>query len=206
MTTASVTTAEDRRGPALVPLLAILGAVIALASFGAVKATGILTGASAPPAPTLPQGPFGTSQDIPTSFGVVAVEYVEKIKGLRAKELAGMTHGVQGLVKADKMLVRANVTLTNLTTEPLKYSPTQFRMLIGKDRKPVNELRASFQPGALQPDAAIEGQLSFVAPRNGTRLWLAFDDPGRSKPILIDLGRTGKTPPGALKGFHHSRR
>ncbi len=195
---------HPKRPVAVVPLLAIVASIVALAVVGGTFAVGIIGRSGDQPAgPALPKGPFGTAQDIPTSFGVVAVEFAEKVKGLRAKELAGMTHGIQNLVKANQMLVRADVTITNLTHGTVAYSPTQFRLLVGKDRKQVSEVRSAIQPGTLQPDAAIEGQLSYIVPRDGSRLWLAFDDPGRKAPILIDLGRTGKTPPGALKGFTH---
>jgi hypothetical protein len=78
----------------------------------------------------------------------------------------------------------------------------QFRLLVGKNRKPVDEVRASFRPGTLQPDASISGQLKFVAPRNGSKLWIQFTDPKRGKPVLIDLGKTGTTPDNAFDGFH----
>jgi hypothetical protein len=150
----------------------------------------------------LPPGPFGTAQDIPASFGVVAVEHVEKINGLGAKALAGATHGISGYVAPDKVQVQASVTLTNLLDHPVAYDPRQFRLLVGTKRTPIDEVRSNLRPGTLQPDASIDAQLQFVAPRNGSKLWIQFSDPGRSKPILIDLGRTGTTPSGAFDGFH----
>ncbi len=63
-------------------------------------------------------------------------------------------------------------------------------------------MRASFRPGTLQPNASISGQVKFIAPRTGSRLWIEFTDPKRAKPLLIDLGRTGKTPDNAFDGFH----
>jgi hypothetical protein len=148
------------------------------------------------------KGPFGVSQDIPTSFGAVAIDNVEKVNGVTAKDLSGVTHGISNYVPPNKTQVQASVTLTNLLGDTVDYSPTQFRLLVGKKRKPVGEVRASFRPGTLQPDASISGQLKFVAPRNGSQLWVEFTDPKRSKPVLIDLGRTGRTPDNAFDGFH----
>jgi hypothetical protein len=132
----------------------------------------------------------------------VAIDNVEKVNGVTAKDLSGVTHGISNYVPPNKTQVQASVTLTNLLGDTVDYSPTQFRLLVGKNRKPVGEVRASFRPGALQPDASISGQLKFVAPRNGSQLWIEFTDPRRSKPVLIDLGRTGRTPDNAFDGFH----
>jgi hypothetical protein len=128
---------------------------------------------------------------------------VEQVNGLTAKALAGVTHGISNYVPPNKVQVQASVTLTNLLNEqPVAYSPTQFRLLVGKKRKPVKDVRASFRPGTLQPNASISGQVKFIAPRTGSRLWIEFTDPKRPKPFLIDLGRTGKTPDNAFDGFH----
>ncbi|MBA3328076.1 MAG: DUF4352 domain-containing protein, partial [Solirubrobacterales bacterium] len=153
--------------------------------------------------PALPGGPFGTAQDIPTSFGVVAVEYTEKVNGTTSKETGGPTHGISGFVAPNKVQVQASVTLTNLLEKTVAYDPRQFRLLYGDDKKAVTSVKSNLLPGTLQPDAAIDGRLSFVAPRTGSKLWIEFTDPGRAKPILIDLGRTGKTPQGAFDRFNH---
>jgi hypothetical protein len=159
-------------------------------------------GAPKEPVIALPKGPFGTSQDIPASFGVVAVEHVDKLNGLSAKDVAGATHGISGFVAPDKVQVDASVTLTNLLDHPIAYDPRQFRLLVGAKKTPIAEVRSSVRPGTLQPDASIDSQLRFIAPRNGSKLWIEFRDPGRAKPILVDLGRTGVTPKGAFAGFH----
>jgi hypothetical protein len=186
-----------------VPLAMLVLSVVALAAGGIKIAVGLVErGAPQPQVPTL-KGPFGTSQDIPTSFGAVAIDNVEKVNGLTAKALSGVTHGISNYVPPNKVQVQASVTLTNLLNDRSQpYTPTQFRLLVGKDRKPVGEVRASFRPGRLQPGASITGQLKFVAPRNGSNLWIEFTDPKRSEPMLIDLGRTGVTPEGAFDGFH----
>jgi Domain of unknown function (DUF4352) len=182
------------------PLVALVFSVVALAAAGATLAFGVLTGSGESAAPVL-KGPFGVSQDIPTSFGAIAIDNVDKLDGMKPKDLNGMTH-FPSYVKPDQTQVQASVTMTNLLGRPVEYSPTQFRLLVGDDRKPVDEVRASFRPGTLQPDANIGGQLKFVAPREGKKLWLEFRDPGRDTPILIDLGRTGTTPDSAWDGFH----
>jgi hypothetical protein len=186
---------------------AVLLATLALAATGAIIASNIIaTGAPAAPAPKLLPGPFGTAQDIPTSFGVVAVEHAEKINGTTAKDLGGNTHGIGGFVPPNKVQVQASITLTNLLDTPVAYDPRQFRLLVGAERKPLKTVKSNMRPGTLQPDASIDGRLIFVAPRTGSKLWIEFADPGRAKPLLIDLGRTGKTPANAFDGFnkHHA--
>ncbi|MEA2289213.1 MAG: hypothetical protein QOD55_1210 [Solirubrobacteraceae bacterium] len=205
MTARSVAAAKPSPGrPAAnrLPLVALVLSVAVLAIGGIVASVSVISaGASEPAVPVL-KGPFGVSQDIPTSFGALAIDNVEKVDGLTAKSLSGVTHGISGYVPPNKTQVQASVTMTNLLNETVDYSPTQFRLLVGKKRKPVDEVRASFRPGTLQPDASISGQLKFVAPRNGSKLWIQFTDPKRGKPVLIDLGKTGTTPDNAFDGFH----
>jgi hypothetical protein len=185
------------------PLIALVLSVVALAAGGLKISIGLLDrGAPQPQFPQL-KGPFGTSQDIPTSFGAVAIDNVEKVNGLTAKALSGVTHGISNYVPPNKVQVQASVTLTNLLNDRSQaYSPTQFRLLVGEKRKPVKDVRASFRPGRLQPGASISGQVKFIAPRNGSKLWIEFTDPKRAKPMLIDLGKTGRTPDNAFDGFH----
>jgi hypothetical protein len=185
------------------PLVALVLSIVALSVGGIAISVGLIEkGTPQPTVPTL-KGPFGTSQDIPTSFGAVAIDNVEKVNGVTAKDLSGVTHGIANYVPPNKVQVQASVTLTNLLNEqPVAYSPTQFRLLVGKNRKPVKDVRASFRPGTLQPNASIAGQVKFIAPRTGSQLWIEFTDPKRAKPLLIDLGRTGTTPDNAFDGFH----
>jgi hypothetical protein len=187
-------------------LIGYIAGAVALVLVGAYLAVGVVSrGAPKDPVVALPAGPFGTAQDIPASFGVVAVEHVEKTNGLTAKDLSGATHGISGFVAPDKVQVQASVTLTNLLDHPIAYDPRQFRLLVGRQRKPIDEVRSNLRPGTLQPDASIDSQLKFVAPRDGSKLWIEFTDPGRAKPLLIDLGRTGKTPANAFDGFQHHK-
>ena len=185
------------------PLIALVLSVVALAAGGVGISIGLIDRGAAQPAVPALKGPFGVSQDIPTSFGAVAIDNVEKVNGLTAKALSGVTHGISNYVPPNKTQVQASVTLTNLLgTKTVDYSPTQFRLLVGRKRKPVKDVRASFRPGTLQPNASISGQVKFIAPRTGSQLWIEFTDPNRAKPMLIDLGRTGRAPEGAFDGFH----
>jgi hypothetical protein len=157
-------------------------------------------------------GPAAIAQDVPTSFGVVAVESMTQNAGPTAKALAGMTHGVGNLVPPNKIQVDATVTLTNLESKLLHYSPQDFQLYATRAEKPgigarsFRLSRASIPPGTLQPNASIDATLTFVVPRDGRKLWMTFNDPARGPPVVFDLGRTDRTPPGALNRYHAHQR
>jgi hypothetical protein len=186
------------------PLLAVLAAVLTAMVVGAYLAAGVLGGSSHHEAGDVAKGPFGIHDPAPTSFGVIAVEHAEKNAGPTAKALGGMTHGIKNRVKADQIQVQAFATITNLSPKVVEYSPAQFSLVVGsKDAKPRPISQSSIKPGSLQPNAAIDARLSFVAPRKGQKLWVRFKDPARDAPIFIDLGRVSNTPRGATAGEHH---
>lgn len=161
--------------------LAVVAAAAVLAVAGLALALGGLGGGSDDAA-----GPYGISQDVPTSFGAIAID------GL------GRRVGPSG--RRDQM--QAFVALTNLSGRPLRYSPAQFRLLGGEDRRPVPGLRATFRPGTLLADANFSGQLRYPAPGTGEKRWIEFRELGGGNPILIDLTRRGeRTPDSAFDKF-----
>lgn len=197
---------------ARVPLAAFLAVIVALAGAGAYLALGMLSGedeAGGTPEVQLSSGPFGTAQEIPVSFGAFVVQNVEKTPGVRPRDVQGQTHNVQSLIGPDEQAIHATVGLTNLIATPVDFSPGQFRLVVGdgdrpgSDDKRIPATGGTVNAGSLQPDAGITGRLTFVAPRDGSRLWLEFKDPQQAKPVLVDLGRTGRTPEDAFDGFQH---
>jgi hypothetical protein len=185
-------------------VLIALTAVFAIA--GALFAASIVRTGSGSSA-ALPQGPWGTAQDIPVSFGALAVEHASKVKGLTAKDLAGAVHGIGSLVPAGKTQVNVDVNLTNLLQSPIAYDPDLFTLHVGSpDAKPVLVTKSSLRIGTLQPSASIDGELAFVIPASKKKLWLAFRDPGQRRPVLVDLGNNAqakKTPQSAFDHFFH---
>jgi hypothetical protein len=173
-----------------------VAAVAAAAVVGVVLAVSLITGQAEGHAADHAGGRFGVAEDIRTSFGFVAVEHADTVKGLTSKDLAGAVHGIGDFVGVERALVKASVTLRNGPVRPISYSPRQFTLVAtgkgGKvSRHPVSN--ASVRDGLLQPDAAVDASLGFVVPRNGARLALEFADPGRKQPIVIDLqARAGR--------------
>lgn len=188
-------------------LLALVGTVVALAGAGAYLSAGLVSAAGAP-APAPSTGPFGLTEPGPASFGAVAIEHAEKVVGVTNRDLAGRTHGVADIVTADKVRVQASATLTNTGGEVAPYSPAQFALVATEGRRPVASDKrlkvagSSIKAGTLQPDASIDARLSYVVPRDRSRLWVEFRDRGRAQPLLFDLGRASTTRvAGGSKGF-----
>jgi hypothetical protein len=195
MSTPPLTTPAAARASAA--LGAFLLAAVAAAVTGAVLAAGLITGGThAHHATPAPPRAFGIGDDVPASFGFIAVEHAKTLKGLTARQLGGAVHGIGTFVGRDRALVQASVTITNTSTSPIRYDPRQFRLVARRPSAPPRRIaaaHASVIPGTLQPDAAIDARLSFVVPRDGSRMSLAFDDPGRDAPIVIGLDqRSGR--------------
>jgi hypothetical protein len=167
---------------------------IALAAVGAVLAFGVL---NSPPS----RGAAGVGQSVETSFGSVAIAQQNRGTGLKASDLAGMTHGIQNFVGDDQALQQVQVVISNTSDGTVPYSPEQFSVLLGKSARRVGVLSSNVKAGVLQPRASIELNLGFVVPRNGQRIVLAFKDAGARKDALFNLGYTDRAPPGA--GSHN---
>lgn len=176
----------------LAPVLGVIALAATLAAAGWVVALGMLTrGAEAPVASLPPRGgAFAVGDEVPVSFGAMAVQSVNKNRGLRAKELAGVTHGISGFVPARDVQIDVSVTMTNLLERPAAYSPKRFTLVTSRGKR-IAPRGTSLLTAELQPAASVEGRLTFIAPRDGSKLRLEFRDSGRSTPIVVDLGRTG---------------
>jgi hypothetical protein len=180
--------------------LGLVGAVLALAVTGAVLASGALGGAAEPVEKAFPAepgqtyGPFEVADDVPTSFGAMSVKHAERVDGLTARDLAGMTHGVNGLVREKTSRIQATVTVTNLLDRPVDYAPERFTLRTSAGGSPIKLAGASVKPGSLQPDASIDFRVDFNAPRKAKRFWVDFTDPGRAAPLTVDLGRVKALP------------
>jgi hypothetical protein len=204
----SQTTAEAADGvPRGIGLQVYLATVALLATVGAALA--VLAMTTPPthvhdPSRDVSAGPAAIGDAIPISFGYLAVLKAERMDGLTARQLSGMTHGVQNLVRRDQAQVEVRVEMTNVLSRPVTYQPGRFELRLGRSGRHVAPLGASVVPGQLQPDAHVEFLLTYVVPRNGSRLWLAYQD-ADSGEELVDLGRVSRAPRGAFEPEHQHR-
>jgi hypothetical protein len=127
--------------------------------------------------------------DVSTSFGVVAVEHATAISGLNDQAVTG-AHGIPGLVKEGTIDVQVAAVITNLSDNLLSYEPTQFELL-DKNGTVVPLERAPQLPNELQPNAAIDVLLDFVATTDVRPFTVRFVDRATNVPVLISLGAVG---------------
>jgi len=171
--------------------LLYLCCVVALALGGGLLGIRLLQAGAEPT--VVHVGPSGLGVPARTSFGSVEVESVQQIRGLTPKQLSGMTHGIQSLVKADRMQVQLGLALRNAHGTAASYDPAQFAIrLVRRNGKATSypPQTTSVRAGVLAGRAAMETTLGFVIPRfnpKGTRLSLAVREAGRSR-IDLDLG------------------
>ncbi len=191
-----------RKVRALLPLIVFLALVTTLAAEGFLQAARMFTGEAGEQTETN-SGPFAVGQTIPTSFGAVAIEGVENLTGLTSQDLGGVTHGVQNLVLADQAQIQVSILLTNQLDSAVYYSPSQFRLLAQQSPDPLLPFGSTVRPGMLGPHASLVATLSFVAPRNGDKLRIRFDDPAGGAPIFVDAGRVDQAPAAVLDDIHH---
>lgn len=196
--------AQRARVLAMVAVLAAAAIMVA----GIAMAAGLLStdGLTRP-------GPLGQSEttssthkigdDVETSFGIVAVEYVRSLEGVSSRALAGASHGVAGLVDNQHAQIQAALAVTNRISKPLSFTVDQVHLRVQqRGRTTVLEPVTGDIPNTrVLSNAGIEGHLDFVVPKKGARFTLEFDDPARSEPVLINLGKIDFSPMGS--GHEH---
>ncbi len=133
---------------------------------------------------------FRVGDDVPTSFGIVAVEFVRSVDGVSHRALAGASHGVSGYVGHGKQQIQVAVALTNQTKKSLTYQVRQFRLsvTVAKKTTVLPATSGDLPDARILPDAGIEGHLDFTVPAVSAAISLEFIDPGRTAPVVIDLG------------------
>jgi len=134
--------------------------------------------------------PNRIGDDVSSSFGVVAVEFVRSVGGVTNRALAGTSHGVSGLVDAKHQRIQVAVAITNRSQRPIQHTSKQFTLLVTQGgRTTALKPEAGDLPDMrILPHAGIEGHLGFDVPQKGVALVLQYRDPGRTEPIFIDLG------------------
>lgn len=172
------------------PLIAGLLAVGTCALIGA-----LLAAQAIKVGPIRPHRTPGIGESVRTSFGVIAVVRVEKVGGLGAKSMSGMTHGIQNIVGPNKMQVEVSLQISNLLQHTVQYSPNQYFLRVGRGSPAFAVTSSSVRyGGVLQPSAAIDATFSFIVPRSTAPLELEFRDRD-NKRIAIRLGHASRAGP-----------
>ena len=179
----------SQRAPRLWAFYTVVGAVLALAAYGAVMtATQRARAAHGTDGSTHAHPGAHTLPELRTSFGSMTVLEVERLGGLTSRDLAGNPHGVQSLVKAGSAKAEVSISITNRLGRPIAYSPWQYSLRLTRDGKPIRPQSSTLKPGNLPGGARIDARLGFVVRASASSFWLAFQDPARREPLLVRIG------------------
>lgn len=193
---------RSRRGRALA--VAVVVTVLG-AAFASVAALAVRPGAVSEEIAVQEARGNRLNDAVPTSFGIVAAEFVRQLDGLTTRSLAGASHGVSGLVTSENAAIQVSVAITNQTDSPINYTSDQFWLRVTQDgRTSMQPVQGGDLPDTrVFPHAGIEGHLTFTVPREDADLALLFRDPGREDPIVIDLGSAAfQAPRGETQHLH----
>lgn len=172
--------------PLLSRRVAILGVLVLLATaFGGWRAV------------TLASTPRLAANSFQVGGVTYTVTHAEQVAGLSDADLSGMSHGIQGLVNDASELVRVSV-LVSAGKSAATYHPDILKIYKSGSPKAVSAVGGSLSPGKLQPHGQIEGQLSFVLPRDGSTLTLRAG----TDPRVVSLLQLDAATPGATGGSH----
>jgi len=125
------------------------------------------------------------------------ITHVEQVSGLTDADLGGMSHGIQGLVGVDKMLIRISVTVT-AGDAAATYDPQLLTAVSSRSPAVIHPAGGSLTGGRLRAHSHIEGSLSYVVPRDGARITLRVGNQSTTVPLI----QTDDAPPGADQHNH----
>jgi hypothetical protein len=131
------------------------------------------------------------------------VTHVEQVNGLSDVDVGGMTHGIQGFVADDQLMIRVSLTVSS-GDAPASYQPQLLQAFRSGSRQGVAPAGGSLPGGKLPAHARIEGVLSYLVPRDGAQFALGVANGTQQVPLLRVSGPTGGTPAPAHQGTSHS--
>lgn len=171
------------------PVVMVLGVMLLAALAGGIVAAGAFASAAGNGA-TGKTHLYSINQNVPISFGSMAVESAERSQGLTAEQLSGVTHGIQNNIGPDQVQVQVVAVLSNTTDTSITYGPDQFELVTDTDKQPVQVNSSSFTSTVLAPHSRVEGTLTFVTSIEAKKLLLHYTDLlSGQQPVVIDLGK-----------------
>lgn len=147
-------------------------------------------------------GPPASDGRVPTSFGALWVESSEQITLPQTDNKDNFGMPIMGA--PDKVMLEVTVRLANTDNAPVDVTPDRFSLRLGPGEAPLAAEGARFDSVRLLPRAVFDARVQFPVVTGGEHQpVLLFDDPGRSRPIALDLGRTRFQQPAGDQHQHH---
>jgi hypothetical protein len=100
-------------------------------------------------------------------------------------------------------MLEVTVRLANTDKAPVDVTPDRFSLRLGPGEAPIAVEGARFESVRLLPGAVFDARVQFPVTGGEHQPTLLFDDPGRSKPITLELGRTQFQKPAGNQHQHH---
>ena len=173
----SATSARSRRP--LLPLV-VVTVVFACAVLGGWRAVAL-------------RAPLADGSTVIVDGTSYRVTQVEQVTGLSDDDLAGMAHGIQGLVTHGQTLVTVSLVVT-AGDDASTFDVSALQVFAAGSNQPIPAAGGTLAPGTLHAHASVEGALSFVVPRDGSRLVLRAPGQSHSVPLLqVDVSAPDST-------------
>jgi hypothetical protein len=170
-------------------LLCVLLVAVVAASGAAYGALQLLH----PAAPPVSASRAALGQTFPTGFGEVSLEHIERTSGLSSEALAGVTHGISGLVPVGSEQIEVSALLHNTTGRQTFWATKSFTLLSGAAGNRKTSPVAVGNPGGYIPKGAmVEALLTFVVPSDGNAQRLLYRDPKNGQTTEIPIGRADR--------------
>ena len=139
---------------------------------------------------------------VPTSFGALWVESSDQIDVPQTNNKGNFGMPVMGA--PDKVMLEVTVKLANTDKAPVDLTPDRFSLRLGPGEAPLAVEGARFESVRLLPGAVFDARVQFPVKTGGEyQPTLLFDDPGRSRPLTVELGRTQFQQPAGDQHQHH---
>ena len=137
--------------------------------------------------------PVAAANTVVVGDATYRVTHAEQVKGLSDADLSGMSHGIQSLVTAERTLVTVSIVVS-AGDSAASYDPSQLELVAVGTNTPIEAVGATISGGVLDAHASLEGAVSFVVPRDGSRFEMRAHGQTRSVPLLqVDVPSPGET-------------
>jgi hypothetical protein len=181
---------RTKRSLARLVVPALVAVTLAVALAGAAVAVRIVSA-----------GPDAADGRVPTSFGALWVESSQQIDVPQTNNKGNFGMPVMGA--PDKVMLEVTVRLANTDKAPVDLTPDRLSLRLGPGEAPISVEGARFESVRLLPGAVFDARVQFPVTGGEHQPVLLFDDPGRSKPITVELGRTRFQNPAGNEHQHH---